>query len=657
MLTIREELEDRISEVFIEGTNLSDGISRLNRIQKSFLTLLLQAAGHMMGCQELTRRLTSEGCHDIEIDNATRMLVERGFVVRNRQSAPPRLEVFEVPQELATHLADLFDVGGQAVQAADQLSQKRLAFDVKMEGNDLQRRIRRLPDPRLRQVVQLAYENHGVADIGTAGVQDALDGEEVAPAESDTVTQATIDFVVVEPEANWRRRGDSGNVFPREWRSLLEEAGIGTVGPVSLKDYGINVGEPAVIIFQEWIQRDARRSLSEAPTPDKTLEAGIDLFVDLERVAHRLEEAPLALTREKKVPKRVLESLRTGLNLPRNQDAIEADLVESVLQVGQQVGIFESYQEQFSVHPERLQVWRQMDVTRQVELLLDKFMSDNRGTRWSFHQEALRQILVERLREIAPADWVPLDALTHFVVSTYLLELEEREVRAALRQRREENFSRERLNTPFDRLGRDLVYWVVNRLLLLGACELGLWEGKLVGFRLTALGKEVLGISREPRESRILVNPDFEIILFCDGLRGMRIELTLARFADRISAENVRRYRATRESIQRGIRSGLSLSEIREALQTSSDHPLPEPVLVSIEDWGRDLDWVEAKPSLTLSGMKPQRAQELSDFLEDEECPHKLYPDGTIVVDGDAMESGVWTRAQQALREDGWLIR
>lgn len=659
MLTVRGELENRIREALSEGTRLEDGVARLSRVQRALLQSVLRSPDHSAECGNVHEQLELQGTSSVEVENAGRMLLERGFIGRCRDAAPPLRECYEIPAELAEHLEEVFDGVGEQTDAADQLSQRRLSFEIDFDGQSLEKRIRKLTDPRLRKLVRLAVANQGLIERNTPGVQELLseDPEALKAADVDgsALEQSTLDLVRVEaPRAS--RRSSTEKVFPDSWRAILEEAGIGTIGSVSLKDFGIQVEEPALIVLQEWVSRHCQGALTRAPEPDTILEAGVDLYVDIDRLAARLEADPAQLTRGDRVPKRLHESLRQGLHCDRLQDAVEGDLVQTVLGLSQRLGVVEKYAGRLEVHGERLRLWRKLDLTRQLHVVLKQFLEEKQGARWSFHQETMRRILIETLKESVGEEWVPISGLVGLVVSTYMLELEEREVRQALRQKREENFSRERLSCQFHALGRDLVYWIVNRLLLLGVCELGSQSGKLVGFRLTALGKEVFGIEREPRDSRILVNPNFEIMLFCDGLRGMHLEMTLARFAERTSAEQVRRYRVTRESIREGIRSGLSLADIQRVLETSADHELPDPVRVALKDWGKDLDWVEIRPTVQLR-LLPSRAAELCEVLEEVGCRHFFNENGLVAVEADDFESGVWDEALVQLRESGWLVR
>ena len=625
----RQELVNRVSDALQRGSGIEERVARLNRVQRELIVTILQNKQSQLETILLIEKLESRGISRIEVESSSRMLVERGFIERERpedQGDAPGREILSVPDELAEHLERVLKIGDLPVSPADQLSQKRLPFEIDFDGVDLDTRIDELEDPQLEKLVRVAALHRGLADEETTGVAAILDGEPLARS---------------------------------DWRESLEDAGIGTIGTVSLQDFGIVVRPPCLVIFQEWIQRRARADLNAFGQPDQELEAGVDLTIDIERVASRIEAAPARLTRGGRVPKRLAESMRSELALPRLADHLDGDAVQRALVLGLRLGILENFADHLRVHDDRLRNWRKLDLLRKSEILLQKFLDESQGDRWSFHQETLRKILLDLLMEKKPEEWISLDALITSVVSTYVLELEEREVRAALRQRREEDFAREKLQSTFQRLGTDLLYWIVNRLLLLGFCELGLEGGRLAAFRMTALGQEILGIPREPRECRILVNPDFEIMLFTEGLRGMRLELELARFGQRISAERIRRYRVDRESMRRGILTGLSVDDVLEILEDASSHPVPDPVRVAVRDWGRDLDWVTAQPALVLNGLRSERAQELRDLLEEEGMPHENSEDGAIVLTGSSVvgRNGAPPPALELLRERGWLVR
>ena len=624
-----DELRQRVTAALVKGAGIEERVARLSNSQRRLITAVLAKPQPRAALPELQETLAQSGASRVEVESTLRQLVERGFISRQKKRDGRRSEILEIPQELADHLARVMVVDGDSVSAADVISQKRLPFEIDFEEKTLDARIEQLDSAVLQKLCFWALQKRGILDL------------------------SADDYVEFMADA-----GAGEDNFDC-WRRALEDAGIGTIGSISLHDFGITIPDPSLIIFQEWIQLRSRLRIQGATTPDKLLEAGVDLFIDLETLALHAEHHPVRLTRSGNFPKRLAEQLRQAMALERLADHLDGDTVTRVLRVALRLGIIENFAGELQANRERLKAWRSLDFSRKVEVLLQKFLDESAGNRWSFHQESLRAILLDTLRVRAQEDWMSLEVLIDYTVSTYLLELEEREVASLLRQRREEDFSRERLQSPFSRLGTDLAYWIVNRLLCLGMCEIGLIDGSLAVFRLTALGREQLGHENDPGECRILVNPDFEIMLITEGVAGMRLELQLARFAERISAERVRRYRATPESMRSGIRSGLNIDEIRKILEDASAHPLPETVAVSIRDWGRDMDWVQVRPAMVFSGLRPDRRKSLCELLAGEKVKFQELGRGEILVagvvlqDANGLEPGFITK----LRDEGWLVR
>lgn len=624
-----DELRERVTAALVKGSGVEERVARLSISQRRLITAVLAKPEPRAALPELQETLVQSGASRVEVESTLRQLVERGFISRQKRRGGGRSEMLEIPQELADHLARVMVVDGDSVSAADVISQKRLPFEIDFEAKTIEQRVGELESPVLKELCCWALQKRGLLDLA---IDDVVEFMADAGTGEDDFTG---------------------------WRQSLEDAGIGTIGSVSLQDFGIAIPDPSLVIFQEWIQLRSRMLIQEEVTPDKLLEAGVDLFIDLEALALHVEHQPVRLTRSGNFPKRLAEQLRQAMTIERLADHLDGDTVARVLRVAVRLGIIENFAGELRANEERLKSWRNLDYNRKVEVLLQKFCDESAGNRWSFHQEALRAILLEILRARGQEGWISLDVLIDYTVSTYLLELEEREVSSLLRQRREEDFSRERLQSPFSRLGTDLAYWIVNRLLCLGMCEIGLVDGSLSVFKLTALGHEHLGHECEPGECRILVNPDFEIMLITEGVPGMRLELQLARFSERVSAERVRRYRATPESMRAGIRSGLNIDEIRKILEDASDHPLPETVAVSIRDWGRDMDWVQIRPAMVFSGLRPDRRKVLCELLEGEKVVYQELGRGEILIAGVALqdEDGAEPGFITKLRDEGWLVR
>ncbi len=624
-----EDLRKRVSVALLKGTGIEERVARLSQSQRRLITAVLSKPEPKAPLGELQDVLSKTGASRIEVESTLRQLIERGFISRGSAKGNPQSEILEIPDELAAHLSRVLEVDEEPTSAADVISQKRLPFEIDFEEGTIETRIDTLKDSTLAELCMLALKKRGILDLGSDEAVEMLES-------------AGID----EPDIS-------------TWKDLLEESGIGTIGSISLQDFGISIPDPALVIFQEWIQRRARARLEQEIEPDRIIEAGVDLYIDLERLALHVQQSPIRLTRSGSFPKRLAEQLRQEMLLERWVDHLEGESVMRVLKVGMRLGIIENFAGELRVNDDRFRSWRDLEFRRKVDLLLQRFLDETVGERWSFHQEGLRSILIETLRSRGCGQWISFDALIDQCVGTYLLELEEREVASALRLRREEDFAQKRLQSPFQRLGTDLAYWIVNRMLCLGMCEIGLIEGSMSAFRLTELGLDQLGHPGDSGECRILVNPDLEIMLFTEGVEGMCLELQLARFSDRVSAERVRRFRVTPESMHWGIRSGLTVDEVRKVLEDASEYPLPETVAVSIRDWGRDMDWVLARPAIIFTGLRPDRCKGLKDLLDAERVKHVELGRGEILIPGSTLTStdGATPAFFERLKEEGWLVR
>ena len=623
-----EDLRKRVEQVFVSGEGVSEKVARLNQTQKRLIHDVLSRPQPRAHVAEIQQGLTQCGASRIEVESTVRQLTERGFVTRLRESKSRDGEFLEIPDELAGHLAKALNLGERRVSPADSISLRMLAEIPAMEEG-LDARIDSLEDPVLAELCRQALSKRGVLDLDSDEVVDYLEAE------------------------------CGGDFDEDRWAQLLQEAGIGAIGDGRLQDYGITLPDTALVIFQEWLQKESVQRLPIDVQPDLVLESGVDLLIDIESLTLHIEQEPIRLTRSGSFPKRLAEQLRRSFAMERMTDYLEGDTVTRILRVAMRLGLVENFAGELRVSDSRLKAWRSLDFRRKTEIVLQRFLEESAGARWSFHQEGLRVILLEALKRHGANGWISLDALIENVVSTYLLDLEEGEVAEQLRQRREEDFSRDRLQCPVHRLGTDLAFWIFNRMLSLGMCEVGVIDGSLSCLMLTDLGKFLLGQEIEPSECRVLVNPDFEIMLITEGIEGMTLELQLARFSERISAERVRRYRATPDSMRSGVRSGLQVEEIRTILESASDHPLPDTVGVAIRDWGRDMDWIQVSPAIHLTGLKPDRYKQLTEILDEEKIKYsemgrrELFIPGFRLGGPDGEEPPFLDR----LREEGWLVR
>jgi hypothetical protein len=144
-------------------------------------------------------------------------------------------------------------------------------------------------------------------------------------------------------------------------------------------------------------------------------------------------------------------------------------------------------------------------------------------------------------------------------------------------------------------LALSLSQWARERLFLFGLVDLAEADGKPAWLRLTALGAKALGVSvpegQDQKAAPLIVNPDFEIILYPDG-DTYDLVTELDRFAERVSSDSAYRYRLTEASIERAVAEGLEPSSILRTLSEHSRVDIPQNVIYSIGQWAEKVKFV-----------------------------------------------------------------
>ncbi|MBN9390175.1 MAG: helicase-associated domain-containing protein [Chloroflexi bacterium] len=156
--------------------------------------------------------------------------------------------------------------------------------------------------------------------------------------------------------------------------------------------------------------------------------------------------------------------------------------------------------------------------------------------------------------------------------------------------------------------GEWLAQVIAEPLSWLGIAELARDDkGRPVAFRLTDLGLAALADRPSERERQqteihrqvsaqspdltkaLLVQPNFDVMVLAP-LENLALLRQVDRFADQTSMGDVALYRITKDSVLRGLRSGLRGDEISTTLQDNSRVPVASNVLQSLGDWAAEFE-------------------------------------------------------------------
>jgi hypothetical protein len=142
----------------------------------------------------------------------------------------------------------------------------------------------------------------------------------------------------------------------------------------------------------------------------------------------------------------------------------------------------------------------------------------------------------------------------------------------------------------------------------LGLVELGQnSQGRPVAFRLTELGQAVL--ADQPTEAELsaaeqtrqlaevapdmakalLVQPNFDLMILAP-LQHQTLLRQVDRFANQASLGDVAMYRITKDSVLRGLRSGLTGAEVLQVLNDNSRVPVAPNIITTIKDWAAEFE-------------------------------------------------------------------
>jgi len=130
-----------------------------------------------------------------------------------------------------------------------------------------------------------------------------------------------------------------------------------------------------------------------------------------------------------------------------------------------------------------------------------------------------------------------------------------------------------------------------------GGVETGLTSDGKPGFRMTDVGRRLLGIPRDmlpqseeasprgegaPADGPLVVQPNYEIVFLATA---PGVEAELGRFCDRVGREVGVLFRISRQSLQKAGAAGIDAEHVIALLSRRSRSPLPSNVLHEIRGW------------------------------------------------------------------------
>ncbi len=398
-------------------------------------------------------------------------------------------------------------------------------------------------------------------------------------------------------------------------QDALESNLLGTVRHVSLGEYGVHQFDEVVVVFEELVGAMRACLAPEQPRISAAHSLGVDLISDVSAFLSYVEHNPIRLTLSGKVYRTAVRKLEESFILGHSSGFTGAWLFEYLFEFSQAQSMLERGPDRSVVLTVKGRSWDRTPLEKKLSRLL-KFADRH----WvlevePFHGERLLALYLDRLRELKINTWVDIHAPAFAARNRYLANLDLFGVRDRFQSRYQ--FAQQTGMRDPHQLAQALTTWARERLFLFGLIDIADVDGNPGLLRLTALGAKALGMvvpeSEFDRSSPLIVNPDFEIMLFPDG-STYDLVTELDRFAERTASDSVYRYRITVASVEKAVAEGLDPASILRTLSEHSRVEVPQNVIYSIGQWAGKVKFVT---QATVSLVRGRNKEVLDRVLHD----------------------------------------
>lgn len=574
---------------------------RLRFLSKKLVDLLkffLRGEGYRADLTHVTRSQNFGYLSPFELKAAVNALIKRGFLFAAAPNGDPSADHYLVPCELGDllqsfiwdddrtieetitlrgHLSRLVDrrdlpaLVGRELGSGRRVADHAQAAEMLAAPEAVKARLARLENPKHAELLALVVGQYG-GIAGRTGLEKNHRGL-----------------------SRWNRK---------QLQDAVESNLLGTVRHVSLGEYGVHQFDEVLVVFAELVE-PVRAALHPAPPAISGVRSlGVDLISDVSAFLSFVEHNPIRLTLSGKVYRTAVRKLEESFILARSSGFDGPWLFQYIFEFCQAQSMVERGRDRSVVLTVKGRSWDRTPLDKKLSRLL-KFACGN----WTsvvepFHGEHLMPLYLEQLRRLGVGSWVDLHAPAFAARNLYLAGLDHLGVRERFQSRYQ--FAQQAGMRDPHQLALSLSGWARERLFLFGLIDLAEVDGKPALLRLTPLGAKALGVAvpeeaAETAQAPLIVNPDFEIILFPDG-ETYDLVTELDRFAERISSDSAYRYKLTESSIEKAVAEGLEPSAILRTLSEHSRVEVPQNVIYSIGQWAEKVKFVTQSTASLVRG-------------------------------------------------------
>lgn len=528
--------------------------------------------------------------------------------------------------------------------------------------------VKRLGAAALPRFAAALAEPRPLADLDEAAQALCLPGEAAHRVRQlDPDLQALVAIVVKETggfatKSQYDRlRGKDGPRWERRrLKAAIENQLLGTVRHLALGEYGINHFDETLVLFDEVVAAHRRHLGPDAAgSADDVRTCGVDLISDISNFLSFVAHSRVRLTLNGQIYRTVAKKLAEQLILGQKPELCALDPFQYIYDLCVARKLVERREDRTLHVTIRGRKWEQEPLEKKLRVLLDFAFRERLSDGDGFHGQRLRDQLLEVLGTQQVGTFHDVAALPFAARNRYISLLEEDHVRDAFQNRYQ--YAPTAVMRDAAGLAQCLLQWQRDRLYLLGLVDLAFAGDAPLAVRLTPLGARALGRSLPADLAAagrpLMVNPDFEVLLFPEEGDTYDLITRLDRFAERQSSDAVYRYKVTAGSIEKAVAEGVDVAEILRVLSENARSAIPQNVVYSIKEWAGKVRFVSARRMMVLRGRNREIVDRLLRALAALQVAcERLSPTAIVLDDGsdlDALEgrladSGIFLRGDGA---------
>jgi len=594
----KADLRSGLIKLLQDEETVSKKIRVLSRAPMQLLLILIRSDDFRADMQSVFYNDSGIQLEYYEVEAAARALARRGFleITRDKSWINYGKEVYVVPREVGETVSlllaeerrgprEVFSISGHLTGLSQQKLRsllKKLHFNGSGNGA-----------PALDAVESFLVEEKGARELLGLVENDKLRDmfSDLIERYGGVISRSRYEKEPKRP-VKWARK---------RWQKFVEGCCLGTMSNISLEDYGIRLEGESVVVFKELVEGYFRDIRPDEKEFDRIVSARIDLLTDLSWFLRYVGRNPVRVTQAKTLYKSVHGRILDGMVFKEDSLVDRNEVLDIIWNLALGLELVKIPEDRILALTERGESWESLELVDQVNLLYEQMLTERAPEGRDFHLRKLRRLLSDRLHKLGTNRWRPIMELPFVTRNEYLASLEEEGIRERYKNRFQYTYDPPKTTLPG--LADELSDWIVRRLFVLGLVEIALKGDAPVSLRLTDLGIKVLGVSVGENgvngTSPIVVNPDFEVLVFPEG-DVLEIVHTLDRFAVRTKSEEVSHYRILKEGVERAVVKGMTVGQILDFLGENSRTPIPQNVEYSIRDWGEKIRFATQKDVVIL---------------------------------------------------------